>query len=243
MPYIYRVMHDINTREVYQRLAKIYSSKIDYKPHNAYYDRPNTLSLLPDVSNKKILDAGCGPGKYAEILIARGAQVIGIDLSENMIEEAILRNHGKGSFRIHDITTPLDFLKDGSMDIVICPLVLNYVKDWNQPLQEFNRVLAPGGLLVLSMQHPFFDFIYFKTKNYFEVEKVKSTWRGFGDPIEVESYRKPLSHYLNDLIANGFIIDRLLEPLPSPEFKEFDEEGYEELMSFPGFMCIRAIKK
>jgi SAM-dependent methyltransferase len=228
---------------VYPLLDKIYSSKIDSKPHNAFYDRPNTLSLLPDVNNKRILDAGCGPGKYAEILIARGGKVTGIDLSENMIEEAILRNKGRGSFRIHDITKPLDFLEAGSIDIIVCPLVLNYIKDWNQPLREFHRVLAPGGLLIISMQHPFFDYLYFRSKNYFEVEKVKSTWKGFGEPIEVESYRKPISHHINDLTANGFIIDKILEPLPSPEFKEFDEQGYEELMTFPGFMCIRTVKK
>ena len=100
------------------------------------------------------------------------------------------------------------------MDKVICPLVLNYIKDWNRPLQEFNRVLVPGGLFVLSTQHPFFDYIYFKSKNYFETEKVKCTWRGFDKPIEVESYRKPISQCIND------------------------EEGYEELMSFPGFLFI-----
>jgi ubiquinone/menaquinone biosynthesis C-methylase UbiE len=235
-------MNDINTYQVYQQLARSYSDKIDFKPHNAFYDRPNTLSLLPDVKNKKILDAGCGPGKYAEILLTRGADVTGIDLSENMIEEAIARNKGKGSFRVHDITAPMDFLEDNSFDIVICPLVLNYIKDWNKPLSEFNRVLVSGGMLVLSIQHPFFDYIYFKAANYFEAEKVKCTWRGFGEPIEVESYRKPISHYINDLIGNGFLIDKMLEPLPLPEFKDLDKEGYEELITFPSFLCVRALK-
>lgn len=236
-------MNDINTYEVYQQLAKVYSSKIDYKPHNAFYDRPNTLSLLPEVNNKKILDAGCGPGKYAEILMARGAEVTGIDFSDNMVEEARTRNKGKGDFRVHDLTQPIHFLQDEKMDIVLCTLVLNYIKDWNEPLREFHRILVPGGLLVLSIQHPFFDYTYFKSKNYFAVEKVTSTWRGFGIPIEVECYRKPMSQHINDLIANGFAIDQVLEPLPLPEFAEFDPEGYEELMSFPSFLCIRAVKK
>ena len=56
--------------KAYEDLADEYNAKIDYKPHNAYYDRPNTLKLIGEVKDKSILDAACGPGKYAEILIS-----------------------------------------------------------------------------------------------------------------------------------------------------------------------------
>ncbi len=45
---------------VYDKLAKSYNEKIDTKPHNAHYDRPAVQSLVPDVENKTVLDAGCG---------------------------------------------------------------------------------------------------------------------------------------------------------------------------------------
>ncbi|MEO1087257.1 MAG: methyltransferase domain-containing protein, partial [Acidobacteriota bacterium] len=67
---------------VYQRLADAYAAKIDTKPHNAYYERPATLSLIGDVDGLRVLDAGCGPGVYAQALSAAGARVTACDLSE-----------------------------------------------------------------------------------------------------------------------------------------------------------------
>jgi hypothetical protein len=61
--------------------------------------------------------------------------------------------------------------------------------------------------------------------------------------VSVPSYRRPLSEVINPLIQAGFILDRILEPLPTAEFKEKDPQDYEELMRNPGFMCIRAIKR
>ena len=51
--------------QAYEQMAKKYDELIDHKPHNAYYDRPNTLQLIGDVAGKNILDAACGPGKWA----------------------------------------------------------------------------------------------------------------------------------------------------------------------------------
>ena len=47
---------------------------------------------------------------------------------------------------------------------------------------------------------------------------------------------------INPLLAAGFILDKLLEPLPTAEFKQADPEDYEKLLRNPGFMCLRALK-
>ena len=62
--------------DAYQELASAYAEKINTKPHNAYYERPAMLSMLPKIAGMHVLDAGCGPGVYAQELAARGAQVI-----------------------------------------------------------------------------------------------------------------------------------------------------------------------
>ncbi len=227
----------------YEIMAEKYNELIDDKPHNAYYDRPNTLELMPDVQGKYILDAACGPGKYAEILLARRANVTGFDISPKMVQLAIERNKNQGNFFVHDLSLPFANLETGSFHIVLCTLALHYVQDWTLTMKEFYRVLQPGGLLVISIEHSFFDFKFFRSKKYFEVENVKCTWKGFGTPVEVHSFRRPLSECLAPITNKGFYIDKLVEPRPTKEFEQFDPKHYKELSAFPAFMCIRAVRK
>lgn len=227
----------------YEAMAEAYNARIDHKPHNAYYDRPNTLALLPPVKGMQVLDAACGPGKYAELLIEKGAAVTGFDISSKMVILARERNKEAGNFFVHDLTQPLPMLPDAFFDIVLCTLALHYVQDWTPTIKEFCRVLKPGGLLVISIEHPFFEYSYFKSDQYFSVQAVKCTWTGFGMPVEMNSYRRPLHECISPLTDNGFYIDKLVEPRPVEEFKKYDPRYFEELNAFPAFMCIRAIKR
>ncbi len=227
----------------YEQLAESYNRLIDHKPHNAYYDRPNTLALLPEVEGKSILDAACGPGKYAEILLERGATVTGFDISPKMVELAKERNGGQGNFFVHDLSKPFETLPDESFDIVLCALALQYVHDWTLTIREFHRVLKPQGSLVISTEHPFFDFNFFKATNYFQTEPVKCTWKGFGTPVEVNSYRRPLIACISPITENGFYLDKLVEPLPTAEFERLDPRHFKELSEFPSFLCVRAVKR
>ena len=230
-------------KAAYEELAESYDAHIDHKPHNAYYDRPNTLALMGQVKGKNILDAACGPGKYAEILMAEGATVTGFDLSPTMIDLAIKRNAGRGNFFVHDLAQPFAKLQNESFDIIVCALAMHYVKDWNPVVAEFYRVLKSGGTLVISIEHPFFDYNYFKSERYFDLEEVKATWSGFGKPVEVPCYRRSLQDSIDPIVTSGFVIDKLLEPLPTAEFEKLDPKHFKELNEFPAFMCIRALKK
>lgn len=230
-------------KHAYNDLAESYNRLIDHKPHNAYYDRPNTLSLLDDIKEKSILDAACGPGKYAEILLSKKAHVTGFDLSSEMIKYARERNKDQGTFFVHDLSKPLTMIEDASFDYVLCALALHYIEDWNSTIKEFNRVLKSNGQLIISIEHPFFEYTYYKATTYFKTEPVKCTWSGFGKPIEINSYRRSLNDCISPLTDNGFYITKLLEPKPTKEFKKLDPEHYKELNEFPAFMCIRAIKK
>ena len=227
----------------YEELADSYNALIDHKPHNAYYDRPNTLKLIPEVKGKHILDAACGPGKYSEILIKQGATITGFDISPKMVAHAKKRNQDSGRFFQHDMSNPLDWIEDATFDTVICALAMHYLEDWNLAIQEFNRVLKPNGSLVISIEHPFFEYLYFKSDAYFEVEAVNATWSGFEKPVKVHSYRRSLHECIQPITNNGFYIDQLIEPKPVPEFEKLDPRHFKELNEFPGFMHIRAIKR
>ena len=230
-------------QEAYNELAEAYAASVDTKPHNAYYERPATLSLLPDVDGKHVLDAGCGPGVYSEWLVAHGGIVVAIDANEKMVALARQRLGEKVQVLQANLEVPLDFLVDASFDIIVCPLVMDYVKEWEPTFKEFHRILRAQGCLVFSMEHPYMKYAtHHLMSNYFKVERVEYVWRGFGKPVNVPSYRRPLSEVVNPLLKAGFILDQILEPLPIEEFYEKDPEDYDELIRSPGFMCVKATK-
>ncbi len=230
-------------QRAYSQLAETYAKLVDTKPFNAYYERPATLSLLPEVRGKRVLDAGCGPGSYAEWLVEHGAEVVSFDANPKMVRLARQRLGNRAKVLQARLEDPLDFASDISFHIALAPLVMDYVKDWEPVFKEFFRVLQPGGCLVFSMEHPYGKFYSHQaTSNYFETHLVEFTWHGFGKPVVVPSFRRPMSDVINPLMAVGFMLDYLLEPLPTKDFKQADPEEYAKLMRSPRFMCIRALK-
>lgn len=226
-----------------EELAEAYSDMVETKPHNALYERPATLSLLPDVKGLRVLDAGCGPGIYAEILSGKGAQVVGFDRSPKMVKQASDRVDDSVQILQADLSKPLNFAASGSFDIVVSSLVLDYVKEWEPVFREFNRVLCPDGLVVFSADHPFDNYYRFTEQgNYYEVEKVEETWTTFGFELKMLIYRRPLGAMINSLISAGFRLEKVLEATPTEEFSAHYPEEYERLCSQPGFICFRARK-
>lgn len=231
----------------YQELADAYAAKIDTKPHNAFYDRPAMLSMLPDVRGIKVLDAGCGPGAYTQALVERGATVVACDVSERMLELGRKR-FGRlptlpfPEFRLLDLTQPLDMFSDEEFSVVNAPLCLDYISDWTPLFLEFFRILKPGGAFLFSCGHPAFDAEYYDTHAYFSVEAVECLWRGFGKEVLMPSYRRPLEEVLMPAIDAGFRLEKIHEPQPTDEFKLADPIRYANLMHRPGFLCVRAAK-
>ncbi len=226
--------------EIWEILAERFAALVDTKAENAYYERPATLSLLPDVAGKRVLDAGCGPGRYAEWLVSHGAEVVAVDVSPKMIQLAKQRLGTRVEIHQADLSKPLDFLEDRSFDIVLSPLVLDYIRNWENVFTEFWRVLRESGLFIFSVGHPFADFLLHSGGNYFATEAVEDVWTGFGIRVQMPSYRRPLSAITSALAETGFALERLVEPLPTEEFKQKDPECYEKLSKQPGFLCIRA---
>lgn len=204
---------------------------------NAHYDRPACLDLLGDVAGRSVLDAACGPGLYAEELVARGANVTGFDQSPRMVE--ICRQRvPTGRFLVHDLAQPLDWLPDGCVDAVLFALALEYVDDRVTALREFRRVLRPDGALVLSRQHPTGDWLR-HGGNYFEARVIEETWsRGW----RVRYWLAPLEQTCDELRDAGFLIERLVEPRPTEAAADLNPEKYAELTRTPtSFLAIRAV--
>lgn len=112
----------------------------------------HALSL--GVTEGKVLDAGTGPGQIP-IKIAKKAprlQITGIDISDAMLMTAAQQAFNKGvekqvTFQRGDATKiPFD---DYTFDMVLCNSVLHHVSDPLQLFNEINRVVKPGGAILL----------------------------------------------------------------------------------------------
>jgi hypothetical protein len=92
------------------------------------------------------------------------------------------------------------------------------------------------------MNHPFFDMLREQMENYFHVERTGCTWYGFGKPVYVPAHRRPLGEIFTPLLEAGFALEKLVEPLPTDDFRRAEPKDYERLLRQPGFLCIRARK-
>jgi ubiquinone/menaquinone biosynthesis C-methylase UbiE len=106
--------------------------------------------LLDRFPPGRAVDAGCGTGRHAGFLAARGHAVIGVDTAPAMLQAA-RRNVPDARFLLGDLSAlPL---AHQTADLVVCALALVHQPTLGPAFQEFARVLRPGGQLVVSDIH------------------------------------------------------------------------------------------
>jgi SAM-dependent methyltransferase len=124
----------------YDTIASRYAARIDERPWNALYERPTTLALLPHVGGKDVLDAGCGPGWYADWLVRQGARVVAVDSSRGMVELADRRLGGRARVLKGDLRNLRGLIPDQAFDLVLSSLVLHYLDDLSEVFVEWARI-------------------------------------------------------------------------------------------------------
>jgi SAM-dependent methyltransferase len=120
--------------------------------------------LIGDVRGLRVLDVGCGTGRHALPLATRGAQVVGLDPTFEMIDRAGKKAQAQGidlDLRRAAIDTlPADL---GHFDLVLCCLVLSHVPDLPRAVDVLASHVRPGGRLIVSDFHPFNILIGLRT--------------------------------------------------------------------------------
>lgn len=208
--------------------------------------------MLPDFTDKRVLDLGCGFGWHCKYAIENGAKsAIGIDLSENMLKEAKRINRSEAIEYIKMPIENIDYPKD-FFDVVISSLAFHYIKSFEDICNRVSNCIVSGGSFVFSVEHPIFtaqgtqDWYYDEDGNrmhwpvdrYFTEDIRKSVFLG----EEVMKYHKTMTTYLNTLIKTGFEITGIVEPMPEESMLKESLEMQDELRR-PMMLLISAIKK
>jgi SAM-dependent methyltransferase len=113
------------------------------------WDRRRALLLGEARPGERVLDLGCGAGRFVAALRDAGSEPIGVELAEAALERA-RRNAPGADLRLvePDGSLPLDH---ASVDLVWCSEVLEHVADTAHLLLEVRRVLRPSGRLVVTV--------------------------------------------------------------------------------------------
>jgi 2-polyprenyl-3-methyl-5-hydroxy-6-metoxy-1,4-benzoquinol methylase len=220
-----------------------------------------TLEALGDLKGTRVLDAGCGEGRFARMMAERGARATGIDLSSRMIELARAEEEKSPlgiDYHVADMAD-LSALDSGTFDVAVAYLSLFDVHDYESAMREVCRVLKPRGRFVFSVSHPCFltpnsgwetsvpnsfrdkDRLFYKVDDYFPATEIRfRMWPTA--PTELINYHRPLSEYAHALKAAGFVIRDIFEPTPDAKLVEQLDfwRGYVRIAVFIMFECEKA---
>jgi SAM-dependent methyltransferase len=220
--------------------------------YNDLLEVPAMRGLLGDVAGLDVLDAGCGTGVHARHCARHGARVVAVDVSHRLLVEArkLTAEEGLDVAYVEGDVEELGMFLPQRFDAVLCTVVLPF--RLRRVFAEFHRVLRPGGRLYLSDLHPMFDCGRQQVRDgrpclvvsgYFD-RTIRSVDDPFGEPSGEEHatlrWRHHTLHdYFEALATSGFVVERCLEPQPSPDDRS---QKAQRARSYPVFFLIQARK-
>jgi len=216
-----------------------------------YVEQIIPLAVEELAGRAHVLDLGCGDGQIARALAAQGANVLGVDPTQLHIDVAIERGGGPQYLLGGATDIPAD---DNSFDAVVACLVFEHIDQMDEAMTEVARVLKPRGQFSFFLNHPLLqtpgsgwidDHIIDPPEQYWrigpylvETESIEEVEKD----VNIRFIHRPLSRYVNALIANGMTIERMVEPSPPAGFLARAPE-YALAHTVPRLLYLRATKQ
>lgn len=143
----------MDTKNLLKNSKAYYEDNDYYEIFSIAEDGENKVSnyLKELVKDKIVLDAGCGTGKFLNVLENSSSKYIGIDLSNYQLEKARQKSKKSTSEFICSNLTNIP-LNDNSLDLIISTWVLGTITDLDERekcLNELKRILKPNGIIIL----------------------------------------------------------------------------------------------
>lgn len=212
---------DLQQQAHYDNIAAAYEAHYSDEWSLAYRRRfiyePMFAGL--DLSGRKVLEAMCGSGQTTEYLLERGAEVTGLDISNEVIDA--FRARWKDTHAVHAVKRSLldSGLPSGSFDCVVVVGGLHHIHpNLNLAVREIHRVLKPGGHLCFMEPHAgslpdLVRRVWYKFDRFFsdneEAIDMRALQRDFRSQFELKR-----AHYLGNL-AFLLVLNSLIFRIPT----------------------------
>ena len=201
---------------------------------------PVVLALCGDVRGLRVLDVGCGEGRFARKLAASGAKVVGLDPIPALLARCRELDPVGGYLLASGEQMPV--ASDG-FDLALAYLTLIDIPDFRAAIREMARALRPGGRLIaanltgINTSNPEGwikgaqgERLHFAVDRYLEERPNQVAWKG----IQVVNWHRPLSAYMQTYLGAGLELEQYLEPQPS-EHEVLENPGWEDYWRAPYF--------
>lgn len=211
-------------------------------------DKP-MLAACGDVKGLRVLDCGCGEGRFCRLLADRGAAyVLGLDLCGPMIEAAGEMKTGRDEYRVADVQD-LSFLDSDTFDLAVSYLNQCDLPDFNANNRHVFRVLRSGARFIVANLHPMRSAVggWHRTDDGTKLHVIldryfgenERRWKMMG--IEFTNFHRSLSTYIRGFLDVGFCIADIIEPTITEEqlkrYPQLDDE-----LRVPNFI-VYALRK
>ncbi len=199
-------------RDDYDRIAAEYARRLFHELDGKPFDRDVLHRFAASVGGRgEVCDLGCGPGHIARCLRDAGAQVLGIDISGQLLDQA-RRLNPDISFRQGNMLS-LELESDTLAGIAAFYSIVNLPGELLPiAFAEMNRVLAPGGLLLLAFHIG---------------EEVIRPGELWGQSISMEFFHRQPDAIEDLLTGAGFAIEAVIERDPyAPEVEYQSRRAY-----------------
>ena len=216
-----------------------------------YVEQIIPLAVEELAGRHKILDLGCGDGQIARALAAQGSDVLGVDPTQLHIDVAIERGGGPQYVLGGATNIPAD---DETFDAVVACLVFEHIDQMDEAMMEVARVLKPNGQFSFFLNHPLLQTPGSGWIDDHIIDPPEQYWRIGPYLVETESIEevekdvyirfihRPLSRYVNALLANGMSLERMVEPSPPAGFLARAPE-YALAHTVPRLLYLRSTKQ
>lgn len=184
---------------------------------------PVMLERAGDVSGLKVLDVGCGEGRFCRMLASRGAEVTGIDPTVALLEQARALDPEGRYLLSGGESLPFE---DGSFDLTICYLVLIDIPDYRAAISEMARVTRSGGRILIANINPAFTAtddlwkvdeetgaVNLPVVDYFQERGTRVSWAN----IDIVNYHRSYRDYFAAFLSHPLRLTFFDEPRPSEE--------------------------